>query len=359
MVAAPEPKDTAYVRSWALIGFDALVASKGFDPVALLNEAGIDPRVLDTSDMLLSFARKGRLLEIAAERLGAPSFGLEWALSVPEHFPDTGPVLLLTGTASTFSEWLKRAAQYWLLQSNAVTPDVVQHEALGAFGVRLSRAGGQPIERQHMEHLTGKIVRLIRAVLDDTVNPVKVTFKHARPDDISLHESIFRCPLEFGASHDEIVFPLSILRRPMADRAGETEAIANEFLRRRIGQLSRYRPSVSTSTALAIKTVLGTGICSKEFIARTLECSPRKLQRLLAAEGTTYEDILDSVRREVGCALLADSAAPVAAIGNMLDFTSPAAMTLAVRRWTGMTPSDYRAHVQSRAEAAPDAQSKA
>ncbi len=360
MVAAPgtkdtATKDTAYVRSWALIGFDTLVAEKGADPVELLKQAGIDPRALDTPDMLIPFARKGTLLEIAAEKLGAPSLGLEWAQSVPAHFPDTGPVLLLTESTPTLSAWLKRAAQYWLLQSNAVTPTVVPLEALGAFGVRVTRSGGQPIERQHMEHLTAKIVRLIRTVLDDAVNPVRVTFKHARPKDTTLHESIFRCPLEFGADHDEIAFPLAILARPMTDRAGEVEAIANAFLRRRIGQLSRYRPSVSTSTELAIKTVLGTGICSKEFIARTLECSPRKLQRLLANEGTTYEDILDSVRRDVGCALLADSAAPVAAIGNMLDFTSPAAMTLAVRRWTGMTPSEYRIHAQSRADAQPEA----
>ena len=147
---------------------------------------------------------------------------------------------------------------------------------------------------------------------------------------------------QFGAERDEIVFPRDILLRPVIGRAGETETIANEFLRDRIALLSRYRPSVTTSATLAIKTVLGAGLCSKDFIARALGCSPRQLQRLLLAEGTTYEDLLDRVRREVGCALLARSGAPIAAIGRMLDFASPAAMTLAVRRWTGMTPSDYR-----------------
>lgn len=107
--------------------------------------------------------------------------------------------------------------------------------------------------------------------------------------------------------------------------------------------MPRYHPSVSTSTSLAVKAVLGVGICSKEFIARALRSSPRKLQRLLAREGTTYDEILDAVRRDMAGQLLADTTAPISTIAAMLEFASAAALTLAVRRWTGMTPSAYRA----------------
>lgn len=157
-----------------------------------------------------------------------------------------------------------------------------------------------------------------------------------------MHDLLFRCPVEFGACHDEIWFHPEVLARPLSRQADLLETLAEEFLRQRIGLLPRYIPSLSTSTALAIQTVLGAGVCSKEFIALALGSSPQKLQRLLAREGTTYEDVLDSVRREMACQLLADSTAPIAAIGGMLDFATDAALTLAVRRWTGMTPSGYR-----------------
>ncbi len=338
--------DTYYVRAWSLIGFDHLVKSKGGNPIEMIEEVGIDPRALDDPDMLIPFAGKGVLLELAARKLGEPALGLEWAMTAPGHFPDTGPVLLLTEGTPTFRDWLKRSMQYWRLQASALTGEQVYYEDLKAVGLQIGRSGPLRILPQHMENLIGKIVRLTRVVLNEEVDPLKVSFRHARPRDTTLHDLVFRCPVEFGASRDEIVFERDILHRPVIGRAGETEAIANEFLRDRIALLSRYRPSVTTSTTLAIKTVLGAGICSKDFIARALGCSPKKLQRLLAGEGTTYEEILDNVRREVGCALLAGSNAPIAAIGSMLDFASPAAMTLAMRRWTGMTPSDYRENAQ-------------
>lgn len=351
MVIASASHDVAYVRAWALTGFDELVISKGGDPVEMLEDAGIDPGVLERPDTLVPFACKEALLEIASQRLGAPSLGLEWALSSPAHFPDTGPTLLLAEAAGTFGAWLERSARYWRLQTNAFTPEVVYRDELDAFGVRISRHGTQSVSRQQAEHIAGKITRLTRAMLDDETDPLRVSFMHARPEDTTLHDLVFRCPLEFGASHDEILFRRDLLARGVGRRQGEVQAIADEFLRYRISLLPRYTPGVSTSTALAIKTVLGAGICSKEFIAQVLGCSPRKLQRLLAGEGTTYEAVLDAVRRELACELLADSAAPIAAIGGMLDFASPAAMTLAVRRWTGMTPSGYRANVRTAVEA--------
>lgn len=355
MTTAADVNDPLYARAWALTSFDDFIISKGGNPVEMLERAGIDPRALDMPDMLIPFARKGALLEMAARELGVASLGLEWALGIPAHFPETGPMLLLADAAETFGEWLGRAVQYWRLQTNAVTPQIVYHDAPDAVGVRLVRNGPQTVARQQAEHIAGKITRLARAVLDEEVDPVQVSFTHARPDDTALHDLLFRCRLEFGASHDEILFHRDILAKTVGGRAGDTEAIVDEFVRHRIGLLPRYKPSVSTSTALAIRTVLGAGICCKEFIAHALGCSPRKLQRLLAREGTTYEDILDTVRREMACEFLADSMAPIAAIGGMLDFASPAAMTLAVRRWTGMTPSDYRANARALAETEPAA----
>lgn len=341
----------SYIRTWSLAGFEAFILSKGGDPARLLERAGIDPRALHTPDMLIPFAQKGLLLDLAAEELGSPSLGLEWALST-QRVSDTGSVRLLAQACSRFGEWAERSMPYWRLQTNAVTPQLLRHPEMDAVGIRLAPNRVQTPSRHHAEHVLSKLLHLINATLEEPVVPLGVCFRHAAPPDMALHEIAFPCPIAFDAPHDEILFRADILDKPLNERSRNVQEIAAEFLRVRISLLPRYRPGVATSATLAIKSVLDAGICSKPFIARALGCSPRKLQRLLALEGTTYEDVLDAARRELACEFLVQSTAPVTLIGQMLDFASPAAMTLAVKRWTGMTPSEYRKH--GRPDPAPE-----
>lgn len=356
MGGLPDAPNGAYIRACTLSGFAEIVRSKGGDPIAMLERAGMDPDALSAPEMLISFARAGALVEMAAEELGAVSFGLEWALGTPLHFPNSGPMLLLKEDAATFAEWVWRSTHYWRPGTSGIIPQIVDGERPGVAAFRVAPARPVPVPRQQMEYIFGGIVRLSRAVLaDEGLNPVRVRFSHREPQEISLHERIFRCPVEFEAEQDEILFDGTILTRQLHHHATLLEETMDQFLRHRIALLPRYNPSVSTSTALAIRTVLGAGLCSREFIARSLRASPRKLQRLLAQEDTTYEDILDRVRKEMAGRLLADTAAPISTIAGMLEFASAAAMTLAVRRWTGMTPSAYRASLQAAAVQKPAA----
>lgn len=356
MTVLPGASSDAYIRACTLSGFADVAKAKGADPVAMLERAGIDPNVMSAPETLISFIREGDLLEMAAGELGTESFGLEWALSVPPHFPNAGPMLLLKETAATFGEWIWRSTGYWRLGTSGVVPQIADDHLSGVAALRIASGRPAAIPRQQIEYLFGMAVRLTRAVLaDDAADPIQVRFVHPAPQDIALHEGIFRCPLVFEADANEILFERTILMRPLHGDATSLAETMDQFLRYWIGLLPRYRPSVSTSTALAIKAVLGAGICSKEFIARALRGSPRKLQRLLTQEGATYEDILDGVRKEMAERLLADTAAPISTIAGMLEFASAAAMTLAVRRWTGMTPSAYRASLQSAADQMPAA----
>jgi AraC-like DNA-binding protein len=76
--------------------------------------------------------------------------------------------------------------------------------------------------------------------------------------------------------------------------------------------------------------------------ARKLLVSPRVLQEHLKAEGTTYSALIDAWRRERALALLAASGMSVSEIATRAGFSSPAALTRAVRRWTGESPAGYR-----------------
>ena len=78
-------------------------------------------------------------------------------------------------------------------------------------------------------------------------------------------------------------------------------------------------------------------------VAKTLELSPRTMQRRLANQGTSFSVELDAVLREralsglegTGVAGKCDS---VAELSHALGYKRQASLSRAVRRWTGAPP---------------------
>lgn len=73
-------------------------------------------------------------------------------------------------------------------------------------------------------------------------------------------------------------------------------------------------------------------------LAQSLGISSRTLERRLHDVGWTYRGLLDSVRRDVGLALLEDKTLSKKEIAYRLGYHAPAAFTRALRRWTDAAP---------------------
>ena len=80
-----------------------------------------------------------------------------------------------------------------------------------------------------------------------------------------------------------------------------------------------------------------------DLVAEIAGCNMRNLQRKLATEQTTYSEVVDNVRCRAAMSRLRDSALNLDQIAHRLGYSEHAAFTRAFRRWTGITPSEYRA----------------
>lgn len=97
----------------------------------------------------------------------------------------------------------------------------------------------------------------------------------------------------------------------------------------------------------AVRSILGSRVCSSEFVASSLGMNSKKMQRLLAQEGTSFSQILDETRRAAAIEMLLESDAPVSRIAGLLDYSTVAPFTTAFTRWTGVSPRTYRNQVKS------------
>src|SRR6185503_14735018 len=82
------------------------------------------------------------------------------------------------------------------------------------------------------------------------------------------------------------------------------------------------------------------GDASVKSIAANLGISARTLQRRLADEGKSFDDIREGVRRARALELVGKNRVPIADVAAQLGFSDPRAFRRAFRRWTGTAPSE-------------------
>ena len=102
------------------------------------------------------------------------------------------------------------------------------------------------------------------------------------------------------------------------------------------------RTALNTFCAAVVKEVeklLPHGKAQKKTVARALGMSTRTFSRRLAAEETTYEEVVDQLRRSLALQYLKDPGMSLSQISWLLGYECSSSFSHAFRRWTGSSPS--------------------
>lgn len=96
----------------------------------------------------------------------------------------------------------------------------------------------------------------------------------------------------------------------------------------------------------AIEAQLPDGEPSAERIAQALHLSLRSLQRHLADEGCRFDALLNECRQNLALQHLRDPQCSLAEISHLLGFADTSSFNRAFKRWTGVTPGQFRDGLQ-------------
>jgi AraC-like DNA-binding protein len=106
--------------------------------------------------------------------------------------------------------------------------------------------------------------------------------------------------------------------------------------------LARLRVLAATRVRQALGSDLRCSFASADRVARALHMSRRTLARRLDEEGTTFSEVLDTHRRELGVRYVARTSLPLGEISERLGFSQVQGFGRAFRRWTDRSPLEYR-----------------
>ncbi len=336
--------ESLVVRSTALLGYTELIDSLGGNSEPMFNMVNlpIDYTHIDFIDCH-SVARLG---EIASIELNEPNFGLKLADQNSNSWPASGPGISILVKSVSIDAFFKAMIKYSQIHTNAATYEYHDRPDIDEVQCHFHLHPCIGIHRQTIEYIAASMVKSGRSNIENLYLK-HVSFQHSKPKDISLHEKLFACPIEFNAERNVLVAD----RNCLAVKSNLFQKSASLALKQMVNHLlvkAPRNPSTVTSDVMAIiPGLLGVGECNARTVANHLEVSEKKLQRLLKEENSNFSIILDDTRKYIAQNLLSKSDITIFRIAKILDYSSEKPFITAAKRWFNMTPGAYRMFIRA------------
>jgi AraC-like DNA-binding protein len=316
------------------------VRATGCDPSALVVEFELPATAMDDAETVLPLATMEMFFDRAAELAGDPWLGVTLAHQLERG--TFGLVEYAVLSAPTVGDALQRLVRYMTLLNEVVSLELRRR---GTAVVLEQRVPGRPrcLGRHPNEFFVAFVLKHIRALTHGRVRAQRAWLAHRPPGSaaaLARKLGVVRVDVDRGSNGVEL--PAAHMRLELAsaeppllallDRQAEHELALRASPDRLVGQV---RAQIHAGLARG-----GTSIAD---VARSVARSSRSLQRRLAAEGTSFHALVDDVRGELARVYVREGNRPLGEIAFVLGFSQLSAFLRAFKRWTGQTPTQYRA----------------
>jgi AraC-like DNA-binding protein len=321
--------------------FARFLGRAGHDVATLLRRHGLTVAALEERDLRLPHDHAMAVLADCEALSGEPAIGLCAARC--EEPGDFDVMEYAAANCATVGDALQLAARFIPLMHDGiamtleVAPPLAVLRARAFPGVVMRGAG--------VEFLFASLLAYGSRSVGHPTRPLRVELRHAAPADTAPYDAAFR-ETRFGCDADAMWLTASALELP--HRAPDRSLLqiltshADDLLR----QLSPRAPGFAERTRAVIADTLMAGQSGAELVARKLAVSVRTLHRRLAEEGTSLGELVDDVRRTQAMLHLRANRFSIGEIAFLLGFAHANGFHKAFKRWTRMTPAQYREAAQ-------------
>jgi AraC-like DNA-binding protein len=313
------------------------------DPGTVLTGTGLDaeairnPFTLTSPQQLLTAARNavraypGSDLGLrVGSKLHATSYGmLGYALLCAETLGHTFDLIvryhrLANGMTSVC--WVREGdVASWTFAS----PDSVELPGLDDALYRFL------IEMQVAVHAS-----VVKDVMGPWCTPVRTSLAFPEPPDAALWARVLGCPVAFDQPRHALSYPTAWLSKA-PQMASPTMAAQMSVECAKLLDQIRWEAGVTQQVYRELTRTPGR-FPDIDAIAENLGMTARTLRRKLEAEGTSYSELLTSVRKALAIDYLSTTLLSTQDIASHLGFSDPVSFRHAFRRWTGKSPREFR-----------------
>lgn len=323
-------------------GLDAYMASRGADAGEALRRAGLHHDDLSDPDRRAPLIRYLELLEICAETLADPQFGLKFGAQYePRHAGVVGNLAL---ASPVVGEALQMIGRYLPTMVDGAVHGIEVSEGT-AFVYSYYIDPLMMSYRQKADWAIAFACNVMRVGLGDPGwVPQEVLLPQLAdetPAQRQVRARIMGDTIRLGHPWAGIRFDAALLERPMVSADAVVERLMRHYGDLRLTALPEHLGGLEQLRG-ELARVLVKGETGIERLAKATGVSTRTLQRRLKDLGVNYSDLLNDVRKTMALNLLENDTLALSEIAFSLGYSEVSAFNHAFRRLVGRSPGQYR-----------------
>jgi AraC-like DNA-binding protein len=325
-------------------GLESYVRNLGIDLVPLAAAVGLDPADFQRLDIRVDMDRFTRLLELLATVSGDDCFGLHYGQAY--KLGDSGALGFAISNAPDFRSAIGVYAKYISLFVDHAYFDV----KIGDVSSKIEWHYSPLIKKAEQFADFGLMLtcRHFQRHVGEDCMPTELILERSKPKSQLDHTKLLTPNVTYNSSVNRLVFP--------SNKLSSTNSSADvRLFEMMCAQCDQYLKMIERPKALVplvkekIIAVLSMGEATLPLVSTQVGMGIRSLQRRLAAEGKSFEKLVEESRRELSDKLLVETDLGLAEIAYRCGYASASAYSRAAKAWYGQPPTSYRKHRRSSA----------
>jgi len=310
----------------------------GFARRTCLKGTGIMLSQLDNPRSRLTFQQELAFYRNALQLTGDPLIGLRLGEPfIPQRYGLLGYALL---SASTLRKAMNLVVNFGQLTFSFFTFEFSDDGKQGCFTMK----DPPPIERElhdvYLDRDMSAAVVGFNVVLGKPLPLDEVRLAHDGHGNQGAYRTHFGCEVVFSSYPSKLLFASAQLDSPLPQRDPDNSQHFRQQCQMLITKL-KHQSYFADDVRMLLLARPGR-FPNIDQVADKLNVSVRTLRRRLREDGSSYRELLNEVRFQMGREYLMDTKLPLAEISDLLGYTEPGNFSHAFRRWSGQSPRSFR-----------------
>lgn len=329
------------ISGW-MIPFSRACEANSIDVSVAMKACNIDEKVLKDQESRVAHSCYCALINYCNEQLSTHDFAITIAKFFhPGPFHAVGYAMM---SSNTLNDALNRIAHYKRIVSNTCELNVQERSDTLFVEMKIQRyvqTNQLALSLDSTLVFLGTIVNFSKALVGNELKVKKVILCYEKPVyDTQFLDDYFNCEIEFNTLHSGIEFDLEAANKVLIGAnpliTQTHEKLLNEFLYRvdKNDLIQQVRSKIYEALPL--------GTPRQSDVAKELGMSLRNMQRKLKDKGSNYKEILEDTRKHLAQSYLKQVHLSLGEVSYLIGFSDRSNFNRAFKRWTKLTPRDYR-----------------